>query len=34
MEPMPMSEEVFAAKAALSKVATMGKLKTKLVEII
>jgi len=32
-----MSEEVFAAKAALSKVATMGKLNTlkiKLVEII
>jgi len=29
-----MSEEVFGAKAALSKVATMGKLKTKLVEII
>jgi len=29
-----MSEEVFGAKAALSKVAAMGKLKTKLVEII
>jgi len=29
-----MSEEVFGAKAASSKVATMGKLKTKLVEII